>query len=364
MARGPWGRGARLVNASGPPCEHARVIWCRTCGQPWRALPDLTACPRCGEASRVPARGLLEPWLRLALGEGELPLTRRARLLLRLALLPPTLPALHELRRCADCEEEVFHLPAPCPACGGETVGLDPDSVADGTDLLAQRATALRGPGRPFLLLAGLLWLLAAVQVGRAFAHYGGPIRPLLALAGWSFLAVWSHVALVLPWRAWRRVRAGRPLPGPAPQDLQRARRELLFPFLDRHAIEERGALARAERELPLLERALADAGLALPAGRLRPLLVSCALERDLARLGRRLEEERARVPEGDGVLAFARLVDPGADEALAPRLSALLARRAEPLAGLPARLRAARERLRQEGFVRDLERRRKAGEG
>ena len=332
--------------------------WCRTCGQPWRPHGRQPACPRCGGTAG--GSGVLDAWWSLLLGgafEGRGPL-----LLLRLALWPPVLAPLEERRRCASCPGvEQFGPALPCARCGGETVGSHLPSVADGSDLRAQRAGFLRGPGRPCLIGLAVVWLGCAGLIVRAFAHYEGLLRPLLALLGWGGLGVMLHVALVQVVRATRLLRARSPDAPLDPAALARAREELVDPFLERHAVEERGSLERAGRELDLLEQALAERGLALPAGRTAPFVAACALVRDQARYAARVRAERDQAGV-DLVTAHARLVDAGADEALLPALQDLLVGEGEPLSGLASRLRAARERLRLDGFQRDLERRRGQG--
>lgn len=335
--------------------------WCPSCGQPWRAHPRQPACPRCGEeAGPAPAR-LLDAWRSLLLG-GAYEWPHGPRRLLRLALWPPVLGPLDERRRCVTCVgAEQFGPAAPCDRCGGETVGQALPAAADGSDLRLQRAPWLRGAGRPCAIGLALVWVITWALILRAFFHYQGPVRPLLALLGWGWAGLMAHVAWAQAIRAARLWRLPGAAPACDPAALEAACREVIEPFLERHAVAERGELTRAEREWDLLEQVLAARGLTLPDGRLRPLVVACQLRRDQARYAARLAAEQAAAG-GDLVLAHARAVDPGADPALLPALQEALVEARQPLAGLEPRLRAARERLRLEGFTRDLSARAGAG--
>lgn len=93
----------------------------------------------------------------------------------------------------------------------------------------------------------------------------------------------------------------------------------------------------------------------------MRPLLVACALLRNLERFEARLGEERDRQGGIDLVVAYARTVSTSEDPASLPLLAELVAdeQGLDDPGTLVPRLAAARDELRLRGFVLDLMQRR-----
>jgi hypothetical protein len=312
------------------------------------------SCPRCGAATTSSAP--LDAW-RSSFA------ARDARRLARLALWPPTLAPTRALRRCVKCELDHFVATRACPRCGDETVGLDLAAAIGAAGAAEATLAPLRSAGWNFTVAALAVWTVALVFVART-AYYYGPLRVALSVVYHAAGALLLQTAIVFVARAVRMRGTPPPAdatPPPTPGALERVRRELIVPYFDRHGLQARGSVVPALREVDLLTLALAEKGVHVPPERMRPLLVACALLRDLERLERRLAEERERQEGIDLVLAYARSVSPGEDAVALALLAELVADEegdVDPTALAP-RLAAARDELRLRGFVLDLMQRR-----
>lgn len=333
----------------------ALVGWCSACGQPHERHPRLVRCPRCGAATTSTAP--LDAWRSSCVA-------RDARRLARLALWPPTLAPTRALRRCVKCELDHFVATRACPRCGDETVGLDLAAAVAAAGAAEATLAPLRSAGWNFTVATLAVWSVALVFVARTAYYYYGPLRVALSVVYHAAGALLLQVAIVFVVRA-VRLRGSSPpadaTPPPTPGALERVRRELIVPYFDRHGLQARGSVVPALREVDLLTLALAEKGVHVPPERMRPLLVACALLRDLERLERRLAEERERQEGIDLVLAYARAVSPGEDQVALALLAELVADEegdVDPTTLAP-RLAAARDELRLRGFIQDLEQRR-----
>lgn len=346
-----------------------KTVECVACGQDVRVPEKLVGgrgeCPLCGARFAVPdesaepdrelgpeADAAPSPWWRLAPPHLAWPLGDPAA------------------RRCVACQRNHFALPGPCPDCGGATAGLDVGAVASGDDGALQEAFADFQHHEKFLshavtaiwAVAAALALLLLVAMMRNrnlvvnllfFALFAAPI-----VAGAAWLQ--ARAAGLIGARFARRHPADRA--APRARGLERARDQVVEPFLDRHGVVEGMPIRAPEEELGLLRQLLAREDVALPADRVRPFLAACALRRDFDRFRWDLDGQPGvdRAP----MVAYAALVpDESGDPARLPYLRQVLADagRDADEGHVAAVLRDVRRERKLKSFAADLKERRPA---
>ncbi len=268
--------------------------------------------------------------------------------------VPPS-PAGRGIRRCAE-GHLVRSLPAPCPVCGGLTVGRALDRVYTGEDEIAAGDVARREVMRgKFVILAGAVWALAGLRV-LYWLVFNGALSALFALVSSVIIALVFQALIATVIRAILSAIAGRATHGAHVSDLHAKLDDfadrIMDPFLARNGIGENGRIHVAPEELALLEQAFAHEELVPRHGSIPALLAAAALRRDLRRFRERLVAAEA----GDWFLAYARIAP---DEKLIPFLEEVLFEEGLDPAGAAEQVQQRRSGKKLETFLTDLEQRR-----
>jgi hypothetical protein len=270
------------------------------------------------------------------------------------------------LRHCSQCTTTTVGKPRKCTQCGGLTTGSDVAGWLSGYDGIVQHSAvkfATAETERKFVVCGVLIAIASTFLISTA-------TRGFVAALGWTFLVALVAFPLYGTYvffttKGLERVRMSlmsarankeKHLTGPYPPD--RICEELVFPFLNRNQVHPFESLSIPPQEAEMLREYLVTKGLAIPRDVFKTFLHVCAMKRDVAYFGDRIQT--ATTDGTYAVRAYSYLFSNNQDDLFVPFLQNYLCQSGRPRSreAILADLAQCRKQNEMDGFEKDLQQR------